>query len=100
MSDDDGLSVFSRLRIERERTLFMMYGVRTKDGQTVSGYFKLAHSLSEALADLDYNENVAVPVEGYAVRDLFLEDGEDGVVVHVELRPGLELLDGDEEDES
>jgi hypothetical protein len=76
----------SRLELEHERTLFMFYGYGTVEGGQGSGYFKLAHSLSEALADLEGNPGVA-DEGGYFVKDLFvaaLED-DDSPTVHVEL---------------
>lgn len=79
-----GLDAFHQLALERERTLFMFYGYRWARGDRGGGYFKHAHSLSEALADLDANEGVA-DEGGYFVKDAFIESTEDGPVVHVEL---------------
>lgn len=75
---------FSELVLAHERTLFMFYGYRTANGAQGRGYFKLAYSLSEALADLE--ENAGVADEGYLVRDAFLEvPDDDPPVIHVEL---------------
>ena len=71
----DELSAFDRLHLERQRTLFMFYGFRWADGRQGGGYFKHAHSLSAALADLSANEGVA-DEGGYFVKDAFVEDGE------------------------
>ena len=81
----DELNAFDQLQLEHERTLFMFYGFHMKDGRLGSGYFKLANSLSEALADLCANGGVA-DEGGYFVSDAFLEIAEDDIpIVHVEL---------------
>ena len=90
MADVDA---FTRLALERERTQFTFYGFRTMDGQEGGPYFKLAHSLSEALADLEANPGVA-DEGGYLVRDAFLEKTEGEVVIHVELISMEEIANG------
>jgi hypothetical protein len=82
-----GIDAFDQLVLEHERTLFMFYGYREADGRQGRGYFKLAQSLSEALTDLEANAGVA-DEGGYLVKDAFLEAGEDGHVIHVELVSG------------
>ena len=79
------MDAFDQLQIERERTFFTFYGWRRPDGEPGGPYFKLAHSLSEALADLEENSAID-PDEAYVVTDAFLELGEEGPTVHVELR--------------
>jgi hypothetical protein len=65
------LDAFSRLQLEHERTQFVFYGHRMRDGRQGGPYFKLAESLSEALADLWANP--AVADEGlYFVNDAFV----------------------------
>jgi hypothetical protein len=90
------IDAFDRLQLEHERTLFMFYGFRNTDGSQGRGYFKLAHSLSEALADLQANPAVA-DEGGYFVRDAFLEisDDDDGdPTIHVELISVQEIAAG------
>jgi hypothetical protein len=93
-----GIDAFDQLALEHERTLFMFYGFRTADGRQGGPYFKLAHSLSEALADLHANAGVA-DEGGYLVRDAFLEAGEDEPVLHVELVSMLDLVEAASEEE-
>jgi len=88
-----GIDAFDQLVLEHERTLFMFYGYREADGRQGRGYFKLAQSLSEALTDLEANAGVA-DEGGYLVKDAFLEAGEDGHVIHVELVSVREILSG------
>ncbi|MGC2374246.1 MAG: hypothetical protein WA484_10265 [Solirubrobacteraceae bacterium] len=72
------INAFDQLVLEKERTLFMFYGFRrSRDGSPGAGYFKLAYSLSEALADLVGNPGVA-NLGGYLVNDAFIEVDEDG----------------------
>jgi len=81
---DETIDAFTQLALERKRTLFMFYGYRGADGKQGGGYFKLANSLSEALADLEANPGVAD--EGrYLVQDAFLEEDDEGDTIHVEL---------------
>ena len=97
-SDDEGLNGFHRLVLQSERSSFTFYGYRmAADGRYGHGYFKLAHSLGEALADLvEENEGVA-DMGRYLVRDAFLEASEDGPVLHVELTSVREILEALEE---
>ena len=88
------VDAFAQLVIEHERTLFMFYGFRMASGEQGGGYFKLANSLSEALADLEANEGVA-DEGGYLVSDAFLENGEDGPVLHVELVSLAQIMRGE-----
>lgn len=89
------LDPLARLEIERERTLFMFYGFRwSANGEPGGVYFKLAHSLSEALADLEANPGVA-DEGGYLVSDAFLETGEEPVL-HVELTSLAQLIEHEE----
>jgi hypothetical protein len=88
------INAFDRLRLEHERTLFMFYGYRRVDGSPGHGYFKLAHSLAEALADLQASEGVA-DEGGYLVRDAFLEMADGDAVLHVEL---ISLAEADMEE--
>ena len=90
MSDD--LDGFQELQLQSTRTLFMFYGYRmARDGELGSGYFKHAHSLNEALADLIANPGV-LDEGGYLVRDAFLELGDDDdPCVHVDLLSAREL---------
>jgi hypothetical protein len=85
------LDAFSRLAAESQRTDFMFYGYRmAEDGRIGPPYFKLAHSLSEALADLKGNPGVASDV--YFIEDAFVTLDEDGMpTVHVQLVPGDDL---------
>ncbi len=50
------MDAFAELVLDRERTLFMFYGYRNRDGKQGRGYFKIAHSLSDARGDLEANE--------------------------------------------
>ena len=77
---------FTRLVMEKERTLFFFYGYRWANGEQGRGYFKLAYSLSQALADLENNDAVA-DEGGYFVQDAFVETEDAGgdPVIHVEL---------------
>ncbi|HEX3510111.1 MAG TPA: hypothetical protein VHT27_03335 [Solirubrobacteraceae bacterium] len=89
MSED--IDAFDRLELERERTLFMLYGARKATGGTFRGYFKLAHSLSQAMADLEANP--AIAGGPYLVKDAFVEAEEDDApTVHVELVSVPDLL--------
>jgi hypothetical protein len=95
MSDE--IDAFHQLVFEHKRTLFMFYGHRMANGNPGGGYFKLANSLSEALADLEANPGVADD-GGYLVRDAFIEASEgDEPVVHVELVSLAEILAGGSE---
>ena len=87
------LDAFDQLQLEHERTRFTFYGYRMRDGRQGGPYFKLAHSLAEALADLEANEGVA-DEGGYLVRDAFLEMGELEPVLHVELISVREIEEG------
>jgi len=94
-----GVDAFTQLALEHERTLFMFYGFTNPDGTRGGAYFKLAHSLSEALADLEGNGGVAHPPGGYLVSDAFLEAGEEAdepPTVHVELVSVESILAGAE----
>jgi hypothetical protein len=88
--------------LEHERTLFMFYGYRMTDGTMGGGYFKLANSLAEALADLHANDGVDTDRElGYLVRDAFVESSEEeGTTMHVELISLREVMDRAEKEES
>ena len=61
----------------------MFYGFRLTSGERGGAYFKLAHSLGEALTDLAANASVAD--EGLFVSDAFLEQDEGEPTIHVEL---------------
>jgi hypothetical protein len=97
----DEISTFDRLAFERGLTWFAFYGCRdAEDGGSGGPHFKAAHSLAEALADLQSEPGVAA--EGYFVRDAFLvldEEGPGDHSIHVELvsvREMVELIeDGD-----
>jgi SAM-dependent methyltransferase len=92
---------FTRLAFEHKRTSFVFYGFRHADtGEKGGDYFKMANSLSEALADL--NSNVGISGSTYVIRDLFLEekDVEGEPTLHVEVVSLLELLDDMDEDEA
>ncbi len=87
------LDAFSQLQLEAERTLFMLYGYREASGELGRGYFKLANSLSEALADLVNNPDVA-DEGGYLVRDVILAFDNDGSpLLHVQLTPLQEIAE-------
>jgi hypothetical protein len=90
----DGIDPFSQLVLERRRTLFMFYGFRSVNGKREGAYFKHAHSLGEALADLEGNAGIA-DEGGYLVRDAFVEDVEDdgGAILHVELISTMQILE-------
>jgi hypothetical protein len=91
------IDAFDRLQLERERTVFTFYGYRMADGRQGRGYFKLAHSLAEALTDLHANTGVA-DEGGYLIKDAFLEmDAGLTPVLHVELISLREILAGEEE---
>ena len=78
------MDAFDRLELEHKRTMFCLYGALYTDGTRADGvYFKQAHSLREALADLAANP--AMLDVDYLVRDLFLEETENDATVHVEL---------------
>jgi hypothetical protein len=83
-SVSEPVDAFSRLQSEHERTQFVFYGYRkAADGSLAGPYFTLAHSLSEALADLMANEGNQ---GGYLIRDAFLAADDDGrPALHVQL---------------
>jgi hypothetical protein len=81
---DETINAFTQLALERRRTGFTFYGFRMADGKPGGAYHKLAHSLSEAVADLEANAGIA-DEGGYLVRDAFLEEDDDGGDLHVEL---------------
>jgi hypothetical protein len=91
---DDGLDAFNQLLVERKPMIFMFYGVRyEKDPAKGAGYAKFAHSLSEALADLQNGAGVHQPDGGYVVRDAFIEEAEDDTAtMHVELISMYEFM--------
>lgn len=91
MSDE--LNPLDALQLESERTLFMFYGYRkAATGERGQGYFKLAHSLAEAIADLMENEGV-LDEGGFLVRDAIVTRDDDGeFVVNVELVSLTELF--------
>jgi hypothetical protein len=84
----DEISTFDRLALEQERTWFVFYGCRdAEDGEPGGPYFKAAHSLAEALADLHSEPRVAAE-GGYLVKDAFLvldEEGPGDHSIHVQL---------------
>jgi hypothetical protein len=77
------MDAFQNLQIERERELFVFYGFENVDESIPGAYFKQAHSLSEALADLRANDSVMD--HDYVVTDLFVENDDGEVTLHVEL---------------
>lgn len=93
------MDAFSQLVAERQRALFVFYGHRAISGEPGGPYFKQAHSLSEALADLEGNSGVA-DEGGYFVRDAFLEHDDGGLVLRVELISLRQILSGESESTS
>jgi hypothetical protein len=84
----DQLDAFTRLRLESRRTFYVLHGWRAADGSVGRDYFKQAHSLSEAIADLEANDCSAEDVT-HEIVDVFVSDGDDrdDLQVHVELSP-------------
>ena len=89
----DGLGNFKELQLQSEQTMFIFHGYRmAKDGERGHGYFKHAHSLGEALADI--RSSPGVLDEGpYLVRDAFLAVEEGQPVIHVEIVSLREAFD-------
>jgi hypothetical protein len=71
---------FRRLKAEHQQTLFVFYG----PGPSVVGtYAKHAHSLREALADL--NANPLAEGRPFVVTDAFVDAGNGQPTLHVEV---------------
>jgi hypothetical protein len=90
------MDAFTRPELEAKRTLFLFYGYReSRTGEiSTSTYFKQAHSLGEALADLHGNAGV-MDVGGYVVQDACVVVDEDGsATVHVHLITAAAHSDG------
>jgi hypothetical protein len=86
--DEYEMDAFTRLELETQRTVYLFYGfIEAGTGQRGKGYFKQAHSLGEAMADLVSNAGVdaAESQAGYVVRDAVVIVDENGAHVHVEL---------------
>lgn len=84
------------LEFETERTLYVFYGYAPSAQDGDGGpYFKSAHSLSHALADL--RANPGVEDAPYVVTDIFVEVEEGEPTLHVELRDPTDAAARDEE---
>jgi hypothetical protein len=88
------MDAFHQLVVEHESTLFLFYGYKNTDrSPATTPYFKLANSLSEALADLV--ENAGTADDAYFVSDAFLEADEEAgepPTVHVELISANQII--------
>lgn len=72
-----------RLALERKRMMFAFYGARNADRSTGGVYFKQAHSLKEAMDDMEANDGIAGGP--YLVVDAFIEEDGEGGTLHVEV---------------